>query len=297
MQRIPSLNTLRAFEAAARLGGLTQAGVELSVTPSAVSHQVAQLERDLGVRLFERSHNRATLTPAGARFAQRIGPALAALRSAVAETGRAGQTVTLKAGVSVALRLLIPRLESFRARHPDIAVRVETTHTPSFALGPETDIALSYVRAPDGPDAALPDVVQPLAAPGLLERAGGGDIAALPLLQSAEANWDWHAWAAARGVDPSALRFTDQFDSDDAVILAATAGMGVGLVSLSMARRELTLGLLAPLADEPAVTIGHYALLTNPLISSSGRKLAAWLTEELADAAASVDAEGRPQIR
>ncbi|MCR9256064.1 MAG: LysR family transcriptional regulator [Alphaproteobacteria bacterium] len=295
---MPSLNTIRVFDAVARHGGVSKAAEELLVTPSAVSHQLAQLERDLGISLLERSANRVALTVEGARFAQRIAPGLATIRSAVRETGRDANVVSLKSSVSIAVRLLIPRLQRFREEHPAIQVQVESSHLSALELTPSLDIVLTYRRGAPDSDSVLPDRVLPMASPALIARYGNGPLdgplGGLPALRASEENWDWRAWAAHRGAAIGDVRFGDRFDIDDAAILAAAAGLGVCLVPVALARREIDLGLLEALPGESPVTVGHYALLVNDLASASSRKLANWLRAEFATLA---DLDAAPNAR
>lgn len=129
MSRLPPLNALRAFEAAARLGSFTLAAQELCVTPGAISRQIKTLEDHFGQALFSRGHRLVTLTEAGARYATLIaGP--------FAELARAGEVLRREAGhleirldclPTLAMHWLLPRLENFHAAHPDLDVTMQTS--------------------------------------------------------------------------------------------------------------------------------------------------------------------------
>ena len=127
-RRLPSLNGLRAFEAAARLGSFQAAGAELAVTQAAVSRIVRLLEGRLGFTLFERHANRLTLTWQGKSLLPGLTAALDAIATLVAQVASQSAVPLLTVGVgpSFAMRWLIPRLSHFQTRHPDIEVRIAT---------------------------------------------------------------------------------------------------------------------------------------------------------------------------
>lgn len=127
MARLSSLNLLRAFEAAARLGSFKDAGDELCVTASAVSQQVKALEAQLGIALFERQPRALLLTDAGRRYATGIRPHLAALDSLT--DALRGETRTLRVTLMppLASRVVLPALADFRALHPGIDLRIDTS--------------------------------------------------------------------------------------------------------------------------------------------------------------------------
>ena len=128
MRRLPYLNGLKAFEAAARRGSFASAAAELNVTPSAVSRMVRLLEARLGVDLFERSANRLALTAAGRAYHVGLVPifdALVLLTDQV-EARSATRALTIGVGPTFAIRWLIPRLATFRELAPDIEVRITT---------------------------------------------------------------------------------------------------------------------------------------------------------------------------
>ena len=124
--RLPPLTTLRAFEAAARLGSFSRAAEEISVTHSAVSHQVRALERALGTPLFQRNGKRVSLTEAGRHLAGRVGAALREIADAAQAVRRRdrGRVLTVSTLPSFAARWLMPRLGRFMERHPEIDVNL-----------------------------------------------------------------------------------------------------------------------------------------------------------------------------
>ena len=128
MRRLPSLNGLRAFEAAARLGSFVAAGEELNVTQAAISRLVRLLEDRLGFRLFERMPNGLALTPQGKALQPGLTAAFDAIAGITQQVAamRSTPVLTLGVGPSFAVRWLIPRLASFYRQHPDIEVRLAT---------------------------------------------------------------------------------------------------------------------------------------------------------------------------
>ena len=128
MRRLPFLNGVRAFEAAARAGSFAGAAEELHVSPAAVSRMVKLLEDRLGLALFERGANRLSLTPAGRTYQAgltRILDELALLTDQVTATGRR-RVLTVGVGPTFAIRWLIPRLADFRRHAPEVDVRITT---------------------------------------------------------------------------------------------------------------------------------------------------------------------------
>ena len=171
---LPSLNALRAFEAAARLGSFKAAAGELGVTHGAISQQVRLLEDWLRAPLFERHNRRIVLTPAARAYLSEVGPAFDRVAAATARYGHDdGAVLRLNAPATFALRWLVPRLAGFREQHPDIRVRLETSNQALEALPDAYDIV---VRG--GPDAfygysARPFLSEqrlPVCSPGLLDR-------------------------------------------------------------------------------------------------------------------------------
>src|SRR3954471_16475123 len=132
--RLPPLNSLRVFEAAARHQSLSRAADELCVTHSAVSRHVAKLEDHLNTRLFERRHQQVVLTSRGAAYARRLTELFRELQDeTTAHFFAEPQDRLLRIGVlsTFALRFLIPRLARFKARHPELTLRIESAKTAS----------------------------------------------------------------------------------------------------------------------------------------------------------------------
>ena len=150
MPRLPPLTELRVFEAAARLGSSQRAAAELSVTPTAVSHQVRLLERGLGVALFRRRPRPMTLTDAGARLLPGISDGLAAFARAVelVRATAADAPLIVTTTNAFAARWLIPRLPDWRERHPDLPLQVIGTDSLVDLHAGAAHLAIRYARLP-----------------------------------------------------------------------------------------------------------------------------------------------------
>src|SRR5579859_2016623 len=196
--RLPPLTTLRAFEAAARLGSFTRAAEEISVTHGAVSHQVRALERALSTPLFQRNGRRVVLTAAGRHFADRVGAALRDIAEAarfIQRGERDKNILTISTLPSFAARWLLPRLGRFMEQHPEIAVNVHTSLSLVDLPRDEVDLAIRFGRG-DWPGLEahkfLDDEFFPVASP----RFNGGrlpkrpaDLAKFTLMRSNDEFW------------------------------------------------------------------------------------------------------------
>ncbi len=145
-KRLPPLNPLRAFEAAARHGSLTRAAGELNVTHGAISHQIKALETSLDVRLFERSGQRLKLTAHGAEFLPTVSSAFDSIAAAAARMTRPTSAGSLSIACVPALLSfwLVPRLGSFIARFPEIRLTLDASNDTSTLRSPDVDVSILY---------------------------------------------------------------------------------------------------------------------------------------------------------
>jgi LysR family glycine cleavage system transcriptional activator len=146
MDRLPPLNALRAFEAAARLMSFSRAADELAVTPAAVSHQIRALEEDLGTRLFRRLNRALELTDSGRLLLPDLAEAFGRIQAGVGRLRRhnATGTLTVTTSPSFAAKWLVLRLHRFAERHPEIDVRVTASDTVVDLASGDVDIAIRY---------------------------------------------------------------------------------------------------------------------------------------------------------
>ena len=264
MSDLPPLNSLRAFEAAARHLSFTKAAQELHVTPAAVSQQIRQLEEFYGIPLFRRTTRTLILTEA-AQMAlpdvkegfERLSEANRRLRS-----DRHGNLLTVSSSPSMGERWLLPRLERFRAQYPDIDIRIDTTDRLADFANDRVDIAIRYGRGNyDGleADILMQDVAYPVCSPALLEGdkplKEPKDLRHHTLLhpewrQERDAQPSWQMWLRAAGVTGIDVTRGLRFSSDTMLAHAAADGLGVALALSSMVQRELRDGkLIRPFGD------------------------------------------------
>jgi DNA-binding transcriptional LysR family regulator len=274
--RLPALDRLGVFDAAARHLSFTKAAVERHLTQSAVSRQVAALEEELGTALFKRRHRALELTSAGARLAPAVAQALATLREAVEaiRAPRGREVLSLTTTPGFASLWLIPRLSRFVAESPGIDVRIDASYEVRALGAEEFDIAIRYDRIGRSEGEPLfAEAVLPLAAPSLLK--GGkplrtlADLAHHRLLQLATQNeepggmpLDWKAWlksVGASGFEPAAVL---TFTSYDTAIAAALEGQGLVLGRRPLVDRLIEQGkLVAPFTGQTASERGYFIVV------------------------------------
>ncbi|WP_250478101.1 MULTISPECIES: transcriptional regulator GcvA [unclassified Caballeronia] len=255
---LPSLNALRAFEAAGRLGSFKEAAAELHVTQGAISQQVRLLEAWLGASLFERHNRRVVLTSAARAYLAEIGPLFDQLAQATARYGvsaKVSRTLTVDAPATFTLRWLVPRLEKFRVRHPDVEVRIETSNEPVERLKDAHDIVIR-----GGPDTFygytmrpfLEESRLPVCSPALLRRLPlrtPEDLRRHTLLHTSSLPRVWPDWLAQVGQSALTPAAVLTFDHFYLTLQAAVDGMGVAMGPTALVADDLAAGrLVAPFA-------------------------------------------------
>jgi len=280
---------LRAFEATARLGGVTAAAATLGVTQGAVSRQVIALERWLGLPLFLRRHRRLDLTPAGTALAAAAGEAFQRLAGAAAELRASGRELALIVSSSFAVRWLMPRLDRFFLSHPRLELRLVARERPLATANLALEGVIDYARGDVLPTGAVPlveDRSVPVASPGYLAAApplaGPGDLERHRLLLASEEDWDWHAWAAAAGATLPRLGRAYRLQADELALQGALAGSGLALLTEALIVPELAAGRLVVPGGLPAIRLGGYYLRPpgDPVAAQRFLPLARWLREE-----------------
>lgn len=254
-RRLPPLNWLRAFEAAARHLSFTEAGEELGVTQAAVSQQVRQLEDWLGAQLFKRLPRALALTDAGIAYLPIVQEGIQRIDLGTAEIfGRAGRRpVTLRATATLAALWLAPLLARFRAEHPDVTVRVTTLYAPVDFGQDGVDVEIRYgagtwpgVKA----HRLFEEAFFPVASPGYLDAAPLKTPQDLPghrLVHVIGEREGWGTYLRLVGladVDPSEGM---QCDSLVVALHAAASGAGVALATSPVADEMLRDGRLVDL--------------------------------------------------
>jgi LysR family glycine cleavage system transcriptional activator len=297
--RLPPLDLLASFEAAARLLSFTRAGGERFITQSAMSRQIRALEDELGVALFRRSHRALALTADGERLYAACATMLAQLREVVAQirTPARREVLALSTTPGLASLWLIPRLPLFTKTHPGIDVRLDASLARRDLRAEGFHIAIRYGRV--GASEGTPffsEAMQPVCSPKLLRRGSGApplrtpaDLRAHTLLQVESPQrpsmpLEWDLWLQAVGLPELQPASTSSFSGYDAAIAAALAGQGVAL-----GRRPLVDALLksrqlvAPFKDTMASPWGYFLVVEPGARSKPAvRALESWLLEQAA---------------
>jgi LysR family transcriptional regulator, glycine cleavage system transcriptional activator len=295
-RRLPPLNSLRAFEAAARHLSFTRAAEELHVTPAAVSHHIKALEDHLGAKLFRRLNRVVLLTGAGQACATGLSEAFDRMAVAL-ERLRAQECsgpLTVSTSPALAAKWLVPRLERFQELYPEIDVRVSAAMRLVDFAREDVDVAIRYgTGAYPGllTELLLTNEVVPVCAPALLEGPrrlrAPEDIRHHTLLHDDTRTSDgaypnWAMWLRAAGledVDPSR---GPRFDYPGLVLEAAAAGDGVALALSTVAAADLAAGrLVRPFAVAAPTPFAYYVVC--PEATAERPKVAAfrrWLRAE-----------------
>ncbi|WP_321960318.1 transcriptional regulator GcvA [Paraburkholderia sp. J7] len=255
---LPPLNALRAFEAAGRLGSFKEAAAELHVTPGAVSQQVRLLEEWLGASLFERHNRRVALTAAAKAYLEEIGPLFERLAQATARYGvprTVSRTLSVNAPATFTLRWLVPRLATFRAGHPDVHVKVETSNEPLESLNDDYDVIIR-----GGPDTFygysmrpfLCEERLPVCSPALLQRVPlrtPRDLRDHTLLHTSSLPRLWPDWLASAQIAELRPAAALTFDHFFLTLQAAIDGIGIAMGPTALVADDLAAGrLVAPFA-------------------------------------------------
>ncbi|WP_426413416.1 LysR substrate-binding domain-containing protein [Bradyrhizobium ganzhouense] len=257
------MRAISVFHAAARVGSISRAAEELSVTPSAVSQQIQLLEVHLGTSLMTKVGRRVVLTEAGERYFSMISDEVERIREAT-ESIRGFRSVTrlvVRATPSLSSKWLLPRLGGFLDAHPDLEIRVDGTNEPTDFSREGVDVE---IRHGDGrwpglfvegfaEEGFLPVCAPSYRAPSSLEAA---DLTDHRLIHSVKSQMQWTNWFASAGVTPAGRWRRVLFDRTHMAIDAAASGMGIALESTLMMWRELEAGMLTcPVRHPPAITL------------------------------------------
>ena len=253
--KLPSLSSIRAFEAAARLGSFAKAAQELDTTSASVSYHVRRLEQQIGITVFLRHAQSVELTPPGATLAAEATNAFAALRASFIKAIDADESLlTLTTLPTLGTTWLTPRLGKFRARYPQIAVELDLSVDAHDLSESRFDAAIrnGHGRWPGIRAIELfPAVFMPLCAPSLCNAIGdiGDPRAPLHVPRLGRPDW-WTRWYNARGFADVALEgFGTKLSAEYLDIAAAIAGHGVAIGSPILFQHEIRSGRLVPAHD------------------------------------------------
>lgn len=276
MRHLPSLNALRAFEAAARHMSFQRAAEELDVTPTAISHQIKNLETQLQLSLFiRRNPHPLQLTEAGLQLYPILRDGFDSFAAAIAalQLSTTNTTLTVTAINDFALKWLGPRLSNFRERYPTIDIHLQTTVQVVDLQARTVDIAIRYGRGPYPGLAAhklFSDVYIPVCSPSLLvgdrPLKTPQDITSHDLLHCEWVNYTgpdqptWQRWLTLAGVTDINPNKGPKFTSESLVIQAAISGQGIALCSSIHVADDLAKNLLTSPFDIALNGFSFYAV-------------------------------------
>jgi LysR family glycine cleavage system transcriptional activator len=292
-RRLPSLNAVKSFEAAARHESFTKAADELCVTQGAVSQQVKALEAELGLRLFNRERQRLVITDAGRHYLEVVRDALDRLADGtrrLLDRQKSG-ALTVTTSPSFAAKWLVHRLGRFAATHPEIDLRISASLQHVDFVREDVDLA---IRHGDGNWPGLHVVrlcteeLFPVCSPRLLEGRRGlvrpADLKHQVLLHHADTT-EWARWLEAAGVGGIDLDRGPVLNESSMTIDAAVDGQGVALARTALAAFDLLAGrLVRPFG--PALPVSFAYWIVGPKTTSGLPKIKAfreWLIAEAAD--------------
>lgn len=303
--RIPPLNALKAFEAAARRLNITRAAEELSVTPGAISQQIRILEQHAGAPLFHREGRQIALTELGAELYPLLHDGFDYLKRAGDLLYRPNRRHALAISVppSFAAKWLAPRIARFSAAHPEVEVWMSADMRLADVGGGRVDVAVRYGRGDYvgvRSERLLSADVTPVCSPTLLAGAHPlkrpADLAHHTLIhlrpgELEEPRPDWPAWLSSRNLAQIDASAGPRFDQTALAIEAAAHGQGVALAPYAFVADDLASGrLVAPFADGALSTVLAYHVLTRRSgVSEPARAFVRWLKEEARTAEHRID--------
>ena len=308
-RRLPNLNALRAFEAAARRSSISLAADELCVTQSAVSRQIKALETDLGVLLFVRLTRAIHLTEQGRDYLPVVRDAFDRIEQATQRlrVNSDRKVLTVNVLPTFAMEYLIPRLMRFNAEHPNIEVRIVASIEPVDFESDDVDVAIRVGQTPDSvaaqsapridlqmvsmwsdvrADMLMPDVLVPVCSKDFLRQHGPfekpQDLRDKPLLHNATRSHAWPDWFKALGLPEAQASKGASYGHFFMAMQAAEVGMGLALVPEVLAHTAISTGRLVQLSNIHVPSAGAYYVLCRAYQrdNESIRHFREWLLKE-----------------
>lgn len=306
MLRLPPANAIRAFEAASRHLSFQAAAEELGVTPSALSHQIRQLESLLQFKLFHRRHRQVELTSGGALLAEKVGEGYDKIREGFAQLlpDTDDRRLVVTTGPAFSAKWLAPRLHFFLEENPEIDFRLSASLALADFVGDGIDLAVRFGGG-DYPglfvEKLFDEVAMPLIAPALYEAAGGKPAPSLfekvSLIHDDSAKFlaggvDWEDWLAAMGYRGELAARGSHFSHADHAIEAAVDQAGMVFSRLGLAYRDIATGrLIAPFDLALQVAGGFYFVAPeNHLAMPKVLAFLGWIRDEAAEQSAAMAA-------
>jgi len=298
MNRLPPLKSLQVFESAGRHLSFTGASQELNVTPGAISQQIRLLEEFLETKLFKRMNRTIVLTDSGQLFLPMISAGFEQFSEAVGllQRTRSDGPLTITSAASFVSKWLIPRLARFKALHPQIDVRIDTSDRLVDFMHEDIDVG---IRFGNGVYPELDTVflfsfdLIPVCSPALMSQGNGlrkvSDLNDFTLLHSnydeLASGWpDWAMWLKVVDAEDVDSTHGIYFNQSDVLFQAAMDGQGVALVASVMADPEIAAGnLVQPFSARLPVKM-NYHLVTSPHKARIAKVAAfrEWLLDESA---------------
>ena len=261
-RRLPPMNAVRTFEAAARHGSFLHAATELHVTPGAVSRLVKVLEEFLNVELFSRSHRSIRLTEDGAAYAAAVSKALTGLSAATERlmVNSNQNVLRICCHPTFAVHWLVPRWAAFQAHHPDIQIDLRTSLAPEAQDIEAFDFVVRVAHDRDSTDSSgvvslrLLDVETfPVCAPGYVEAHGPFDdpekLRGHQLIHASLRPNDWSRWLQSAGFHSIDRPRGPVFESVALAYNAAMSGAGIAIGIHALIEGDLRAGRLVRLYD------------------------------------------------
>lgn len=292
LRRLPPLNALRSFEAAARLGSFNKAAEELFVTPSAVSHQIKTLEEFLGVELFLRVKRRVELTPPGESYLRTIQTALDDIDDATRKLQTTSNTAAINLSVAPAFltRWLVPHMTQFQLKHPDVELRLTASLSQIDLRYSDMDMAIFFGEGewPGITSHLLREVsIVPLCSPALLAKTGSlpsaEDLLNYTLIGVSKRDHEWSELLKKAGVKDTSRRKSMTFSSTSLALGAAMEGLGIILGDKHLAERELKYGQLVQPIDVNLETKKAFYLAyeADRPLTNSMQSFRDWILDEM----------------
>ena len=278
--RIPPLKALIAFESVARTKSVTSAAEELSLTPSAISHQIATLEELIGRPLFVREGRGLKITPVGERYLTNVSGLLADLGRVTDEATQdlGAPSLRVHCTPSFGLLWLLPRLKKFSDIHPDVEIKISCSYEEVSFTNGKYDLAIRYGYANwPGLDVLTlrGEFLMPLGSPDYLQAFPvkmPEDLLEHRLISSETHPLQWPQWLGRYGIASTRKSYDFCFDRSYMSLEAAALGMGLALESSVLAAEYLRKGRLVPVfGDECKVEIAGHHIVYPPNSNSLGR--------------------------
>ncbi|WP_180218909.1 LysR family transcriptional regulator [Rhizobium rhizogenes] len=267
---IPDIANLQAFECAARHENFSRAAGELHLTQGAISRQIADLEQQTGLRLFERIRRRVVLSDAGQRLLPEVRQLLLQserLMIGAVAAGTMSSSLRIATLPTFGTKWLVPKLGSFVAEHSDVAISIESRSNPFSFAEENFDLAIHFGQPMwAGATATFlcNETVLPVASPALQERTRAGTVdpfATAPLLHLTTRPKLWSNWSTHHGIAVPRAYQGLRFDQFSMLISAAMAGLGVALLPTYLIEDELASGRLTPFVNQPMQTENGYYIV------------------------------------